>query len=76
MVNRDQYTVVKFDATLCPDCKNMDRFIGDIIAENRDKDFYATDVEQFQTVAEENEVMGIPSLFVYKKRSKIGTFAQ
>ncbi|NOU71837.1 thiol reductase thioredoxin [Paenibacillus sp. LMG 31458] len=72
LVNRDQYTIVKFDATWCPDCKNMDRFIGDIVAKNRDKDFYAIDVEQFQTVAEENEVMGIPSLLIYKNGVKLG----
>jgi thiol-disulfide isomerase/thioredoxin len=71
LVNRDQYTVVKFDTTWCPDCKNMDRFIGDIIAENKDKDFYAIDAEQFQTVAEENEVLGIPSLLVYKNGAKL-----
>jgi hypothetical protein len=44
----------------------------DIIEENRDKDFYAIDVEQFQTVAEKNEVMGIPSLLVYKDGVNLG----
>lgn len=72
VVNRDQYTVVKFDTTWCPDCKNMDRFIGDIIAENKDKDFYAIDAEQFQSVAEANDVLGIPSLLVYKNGVKVG----
>ncbi|WP_308635341.1 thioredoxin family protein [Paenibacillus silvisoli] len=72
LVDRDKYTIVKFDATWCPDCKNMDRFIGEIIAENKDKDFYAIDVEQLETIAEENGVMGIPSLLVYKNGVKVG----
>lgn len=71
LIGRDQYTVLKFDATWCPDCKNMDRFIGDIIAENEDKDFYAIDVEQLQSVAEANQVLGIPSLLVYKNGEKL-----
>ncbi|SDN51000.1 Thiol-disulfide isomerase or thioredoxin [Paenibacillus sp. yr247] len=72
LVNRDQYTVVKFDTTWCPDCKNMDRFIDEIITENKDKDFYAIDAEQFQTIVEANEVRGIPSLLVYKNGVKLG----
>ena len=71
LINRDQITVVKFDASWCPDCKNMDRFIGDIIEENKDKDFYAVDAEQFLSVAESNEVRGIPSLLVYKNGVKL-----
>ncbi|TFE26696.1 thioredoxin family protein [Cohnella luojiensis] len=71
LINRDQYTVVKFDATWCPDCKNLDRFIGGIITENPDKNFYAIDVEQLQSVAEANQVLGIPSLLVYKNGAKL-----
>ncbi|WP_219836109.1 thioredoxin family protein [Paenibacillus sp. R14(2021)] len=71
LVNRDQYTVIKFDTTWCPDCKNMDRFIGAIIEENKDKDFYALDAEQFQPIAEANDVRGIPSLLVYKNGQKL-----
>ncbi|NBD28013.1 thioredoxin domain-containing protein [Paenibacillus glycinis] len=30
-IAQDKYTIMKFDATWCPDyCKNVDRFIGDI----------------------------------------------
>lgn len=71
LISEDAYTVIKFDATWCPDCKNVDRFIGDIIAEHPDKHFLAMDVEQFQEIAEANEVRGIPSLLVYKNGRKI-----
>lgn len=49
----------------------MDRFIGDIFAEHPDKRFFAMDAEQFQEIAEANEVRGIPSLLVYKNGEKI-----
>lgn len=71
LVNRDQLTVMKFDTTWCPDCRNLDRFIGGIVAEHDDKEFFAVDAEQFQAVAEANEVRGIPSLLVFKNGVKI-----
>jgi thiol-disulfide isomerase/thioredoxin len=71
LIARDTYTVMKFDTTWCPDCKNLDRFIGDIIKEQTDKDFYAIDAEEFQPIAEENDVRGIPSLLVFKNGEKI-----
>ncbi|MEF2964218.1 thioredoxin family protein [Paenibacillus sp. M1] len=71
LIGRDQYTVMKFDTTWCPDCKNLDRFIGDIIKEHEDKDFYAIDAEEFQPLAEADEVRGIPSLLVYRNGEKV-----
>lgn len=70
-IQSDGYTVIKYEADWCPDCKNMERFIGPIIEENPDKHFYALDVEQLPEIAEENEVRGIPSLLVYKNGEKI-----
>lgn len=70
-IQGDKYTVIKFETNWCPDCKNLDRFIGDIVAEHADKDFYSMDAEQFQPIAEANEVRGIPSLLVYKNGEKV-----
>jgi thiol-disulfide isomerase/thioredoxin len=70
-IAKDTYTVLKFDTTWCPDCKNLDRFIGDIIKEQTDKEFYAIDAEEFQLIAEENDVRGIPSLLVFKNGEKV-----
>ncbi|MDO3408499.1 thioredoxin family protein [Saccharibacillus sp. CPCC 101409] len=64
-------TVIKFDTNWCPDCKNLDRFIGGIIENNQDKQFFAMDAEKFQDIAESNEVRGIPSLLVFKNGEKI-----
>lgn len=68
---KDTYTVVKYYTTWCPDCKNLDRFIGDIVAEHADMQWFEMDAEQFQEIAEQNEVRGIPSLLVYRNGAKV-----
>ncbi|MDO7907896.1 thioredoxin family protein [Paenibacillus sp. JX-17] len=70
-IQGDQLTVIKFDATWCPDCKTLDKFMGGIIEQNPDKQFLAMDAEQFQPLAEANQVRGIPSLLVFKNGEKI-----
>lgn len=70
-INEDEYTIMKFDAAWCKDCKNLDRFIGDIVTEHSDKQFFAVDSEQFVSVAEKYEVKGIPSLLVFKNGEKL-----
>ncbi|NIK70257.1 thioredoxin family protein [Paenibacillus sp. BK720] len=70
-IAQDKYTIMKFDATWCPDCKNLDRFIGDIVSEHKDKSFFAVDSEQFDTLAEKYDVRGIPSLLVFRNGQKL-----
>ncbi|NBI29881.1 thioredoxin family protein [Chengkuizengella marina] len=70
-ISNAKFTVMKFDTTWCPDCKNLDRFIDPIIEEHSDKQFLAIDAEKFQNLSEEYEVRGIPSLLVYKNGEKI-----
>lgn len=70
-IGGEKLTVIKFDTNWCPDCKNLDRFIGGIMDKNADKDFFAMDAEKFQDIAESNEVRGIPSLLVFRNGEKI-----
>ncbi len=70
-INGEGYTIMKFDATWCHDCKNLERFIGDIINEHLDKQFYAVDSEQFEELTEKYDVRGIPSLLVFKNGEKL-----
>ncbi|GIO69210.1 thioredoxin family protein [Paenibacillus sp. FSL M7-1455] len=71
LINRDKLTVIKYDASWCPDCKTLDKFLPDIMAKHADKEFYAMDVEQFEEITSQNEVRGIPSLLVYKNGEKL-----
>ncbi|MGZ9583616.1 thioredoxin family protein [Paenibacillus marinisediminis] len=71
-IAQEGYTILKFTTTWCPDCKNLDRFIGDITAEHADKTWLEIDAEQYQHIAEANEVRGIPSLIIYKNGQKVG----
>ena len=70
-INSDQLTVEIFTTTWCPDCKRLDVFINDIIAEHPDKQWYTIDKDEFPELAEKENVMGIPSLLVYKNGEKI-----
>jgi thiol-disulfide isomerase/thioredoxin len=71
LIGGDEYTVIKYETNWCPDCRNLERFIGPIMEENPDKHFYTMDAEQFQDIAEENQVRGVPSLLIYKQGEKI-----
>ncbi len=71
LINRSRQTVIKFVTGWCPDCKRLDMFIGDIIEENQDKDWYQIDKDQFPEIAEKYEVMGIPSLLVFRSGEKL-----
>lgn len=72
IINQDSQTVVKFETDWCPDCKRLDMFIGDIIEENNEKQWYQINKDELPEIAEKYEVMGIPSLLVYEKGVKKG----
>ena len=71
-INDEKVSILKYVANWCPDCKRLDFFIDDIMSENDDKAWAQIDIEQFPEITEENDVMGIPSLLVYKSGEKIG----
>ena len=70
-ISNNQLTVEIFTTTWCPDCKRLDMFIDEIMAEHADKTWYMVDKDEFPELAEEQNVMGIPSLLVYKNGEKI-----
>lgn len=71
LIGQNKVTIVKYYTSWCPDCKNLDRFIGAVIAEHSDKQWFEINAEEFQDIAEENEVRGIPSLLAYRGGKKI-----
>jgi thiol-disulfide isomerase/thioredoxin len=55
----------------CPDCKRLNMFIDEITEENQDKQWFKIDKDEFPEIAEEQKVMGIPSLLVFKNGEKL-----
>lgn len=70
-ISEDNYTVMKFITSWCPDCKNLNRFIDDIIANHQDKNWFEINAEDFPDLSEKYEVRGVPSLLIYKNGEKI-----
>lgn len=66
----EQPVIVKFQADWCPDCRRMDMFIGGILEEYKGYDWYDVDRDELPQMAEKYEVMGIPSLLVFKNGKK------
>ena len=71
VIQSDQPVIIKFFADWCPDCKRMDMFIGDVIEEFEDYKWYQVNSDEVKGLAEKYEVMGIPSILVFKNGKKI-----
>ncbi|WP_257347051.1 thioredoxin family protein [Pseudalkalibacillus decolorationis] len=72
LIDSEEKSVIKFETDWCPDCRRLDMFIGDIMQEHNDKQWHQIDKDAFPELAEKYEVMGIPSLLVFKNGEKIG----
>lgn len=70
-IAQDELTVGIFTTTWCPDCKRLDMFIDEIVAEHKDKQWFKIDRDEFPEISEEQNVMGIPSLLVFKNGEKL-----
>ncbi|MGW6250612.1 thioredoxin family protein [Peribacillus butanolivorans] len=70
-IKQEGLTVGIFTTTWCPDCKRLDMFIDEITQEHQDKQWFTIDRDEFPEISEEQTVMGIPSLLVFKNGDKI-----
>jgi thioredoxin-like negative regulator of GroEL len=70
-ISSEQPVIVKFQADWCPDCRRMDMFIGDILEEYNQYKWYDVNRDELPEIAEKYEVMGIPSLLIFKDGKKI-----
>ncbi|MDQ0232477.1 thioredoxin family protein [Metabacillus malikii] len=66
----EEPVVVKFVTDWCPDCKRMDMFLPTVFEEVKDVNMKEIDKDEFPEIAEKYDVMGIPSLLVFKKGEK------
>ncbi|MRX72102.1 thiol reductase thioredoxin [Bacillus lacus] len=72
LIQQPKEVIIKFYATWCPDCTRMDMFIGDILEEYKNIDWYQINKDDFPEIAEKYQVMGIPSLLIFKNGEKLG----
>ncbi|KIL42674.1 thioredoxin family protein [Jeotgalibacillus soli] len=71
VVESKDAVIIKFTAGWCPDCRRMDMFIGDIMEEHNEYKWYEIDRDEFPKLAEKHQVMGIPSLLIFKDGEKL-----
>lgn len=70
VISSEKPAVIKFEADWCPDCKRLDMFIGDIMEENQQFTWYQINRDQFPELADQYQVMGIPSLLIFQNGEK------
>ncbi|MCY7758242.1 thioredoxin family protein [Bacillus inaquosorum] len=70
LIQSDKEIIVKFYADWCPDCTRMNMFIGDILEEYNQNDWYELNKDELPESAEKYQVMGIPSLLIFKNGEK------
>ena len=70
IISSDKEVIVKFTAGWCPDCTRMDMFIDPIIEEYKQYTWYEVNRDELPEIAEQYDVMGIPSLLIYQKNEK------
>ncbi len=71
IIGTEKPVIVKFFAGWCPDCTRMNMFIDPIIEEYNQYDWYEINRDEFPELAEKYQVMGIPSLLIFKNGEKL-----
>ena len=72
LITQDQEVLIKFFADWCPDCTRMNMFIDEIIEAYSKYDWYEINKDEFPELAETYQVMGIPSILIFKNGEKLG----
>lgn len=70
IISTSQPVIVKFQAGWCPDCTRMDMFIDPIIEQYNNYQWFDVNRDELPELAETYEVMGIPSLLIFKDGQK------
>lgn len=69
-IEGNEPVIVKFQAGWCPDCTRMDMFIEPIIEEYNQYQWFDINRDELPELADKYEVMGIPSLLIFKNGEK------
>ncbi|MBO0386211.1 thiol reductase thioredoxin [Staphylococcus simulans] len=70
IIESNEPVIIKFEAGWCPDCRAMDMWIDPIVEKYNDYKWYSVNRDELEDVAQDYEVMGIPSLLVFKNGEK------
>lgn len=70
VIHSGKEVLVKFQAGWCPDCRRMDMFIDPIEEKYNNYTWYDVNRDELPEIAEKYEVMGIPSLLIFKNGEK------
>lgn len=71
VIQSEAPVIIKFFADWCPDCKVMDMFIGEVLEEFQQYNWYEVNTDELNGIAEEYEVMGIPSILIFQNGEKL-----
>jgi thioredoxin-like negative regulator of GroEL len=70
LISQSEPVIIKFFADWCPDCTRMNMFIDDIIEEYAQYKWYELNKDELPEIADRYDVMGIPSLLIFKDGEK------
>lgn len=71
IINSDKPVIIKFFADWCPDCKRMDMFIGEVMEDFNQYEWYEINSDEVNGIAEKYEIMGIPSILIFQNGEKL-----
>lgn len=71
IINSDKPVIIKFFADWCPDCKRMDMFIGEVMEDFDQYEWYEINSDEVNGIAERYEIMGIPSILIFQNGEKL-----
>ncbi|CAM3851667.1 thioredoxin family protein [Alkalicoccus chagannorensis] len=72
VIASDEPVIVRFTAGWCPDCRRMEAFFPTVEEQFEHLPMYEVDRDQLPDIADKYDVMGIPSLLIFKNDEKIG----
>jgi thioredoxin-like negative regulator of GroEL len=70
LISQSEPVIIKFFADWCPDCTRMNMFIDEIIEEYDQYKWYELNKDELPEIADRYDVMGIPSLLIFKNSEK------
>ena len=73
-VASDKPSIIVFSTAWCPDCLYLKPKLPDLEKANADFDWYIADRDELIDLAQELDILGIPSLLAYKDGKQIGSF--